>query len=451
MYRVLVIDTNKRPLMPTHPARARQLLRDKKAAIYLKYPFTIILKREINELDAVQPIELKIDPGSKTTGLALVDVNKSKVLLGINLIHRSNNIKDSLDSRRNCRRRRRSNLRYRKPRFDNRSSSKRKDRFPPSVLSRVDNIKNMYLKLSKYIPINNIVIEDVRFDLQKIENNEISGKEYQQGELYQFEIREYLLEKFDRTCVYCNAKNIPLQVEHVIPKSKGGTNRLSNLVISCIKCNQSKSNLDLKDFLKNKSTLLNNILSQLKKPLKDAGLTNITRNKIPNELEKLTGFEIERFSGSITKYNRVNMGYGKDHWIDAAQVGYPTKIYDTEFLEIKAMGRGNRQMCLMDKYGFPRTGPKQCKTFKGFQTGDIVEAIVTKGKKIGKYLGKIAIRNTGNFNINTSNGILQGISFKYCKIKQRNDGYLYSFKLFSFDFSPRRRVLINNLEGINIG
>jgi hypothetical protein len=94
-------------------------------------------------------------------------------------------------------------------------------------------------------------------------------------------------------------------------------------------------------------------------------------------------------------------------------------------LLIKATGYGNRQMCLMDKFGFPRTNPKGAKQVKGFQTGDMVRAVVTKGVKTGTYLGKVAVRATGSFNIITPAGTVQGISHRFCTPVQKCDGYRY--------------------------
>ena len=75
-----------------------------------------------------------------------------------------------------------------------------------------------------------------------MQHPEIFGIEYQQGELAGYEVREYLLEKWGRKCTYCGKENIPLQIEHIIPKSKGSSNRISNLAIACEKCNQKKGN-----------------------------------------------------------------------------------------------------------------------------------------------------------------------------------------------------------------
>jgi hypothetical protein len=103
---------------------------------------------------------------------------------------------------------------------------------------RVENTLSWVRKLIRFAPIGLISQELVRFDLQQIENPEISGVEYQQGELQGYEVREYLLNKWDRKCSYCGVENIPLQVEHIHPKSKGESNRVSNLCLACEKCNQ---------------------------------------------------------------------------------------------------------------------------------------------------------------------------------------------------------------------
>src|SRR5579864_3601955 len=235
MQRVIVIDSKKNPLMPCHPARARELLRKGKAAVFRLNPFTIILLNRIG--GDIQDVELKVDPGSKTTGVALVaDTQQGKeVIFAAELEHRGHQIKESLDSRRaNRRNRRHRKTRYRQARFDNR---KRPEGWlPPSLRSRVDNVVNFAKRLKRFVPITQVQVETVRFDMQKMDNPEITGVEYQQGSLQGYEIREYLLEKWQRTCAYCGVQNVPLQVEHIQPKSKGGTNRISNLSIACHPC-----------------------------------------------------------------------------------------------------------------------------------------------------------------------------------------------------------------------
>src|SRR5690606_24129390 len=129
------------------------------------------------------------------------------------------------------------------------------------------------------------------------------------------------------------------------------------------------------------------------------------------------------------KYNRSRQGYPKTHWLDAACVGESGEwVYAPAALApllIKAAGRQSRQMCRMDRYGFPRTRAKQGRVQFGFQTGDIVRAVVTQGKKQGVYSGRVAVRSAGRFNITTRAGTVQGIGYHYCIPLHKSDGYAY--------------------------
>lgn len=414
--------------MPCHPARARKLLKKGRAVVFRRFPFTIILKDR--EGGKTQHIELKVDPGSKTTGIALVAdcKNGKKVFWAANLNHRGQKIRNALLSRRAIRRSRRNRkTRYRKPRFLNRTRPK--GWLPPSLQSRVDNVFTWVKRLIRFSPISEIAVETVRFDTQAMQNPEINGAEYQEGELAGYEIREYLLEKWGRQCAYCGAKNVPLEVEHIVPRTKGGSNRVSNLTISCRNCNEAKGSLDLKEFLAHDPVRLKKILARTKVPLKDAAAVNATRYATGNALKSF-GLPVSFWSGGRTRFNRIKQGLSKDHWLDAVCVGLtgervfvPQRIMP---LVISATGRGSRQMCRMDRFGFPRTSAKSKKTIKGFKTGDQVKAVVTAGKKAGTYIGRVAVRTSGSFNIKTEKGTVQGISWKYCSILHNADGYNYN-------------------------
>jgi HNH endonuclease len=230
----------------------------------------------------------------------------------------------------------------------------------------------------------------VRFDLQQLENPEISGIEYQQGELLGYEVREYLLNKWNRQCTYCKVQNIPLQIEHINPKAKGGSNRISNLCLACEHCNLKKGTQDIAQFLGKKPDLLKQIRAQVKRPLKDAAAVNSTRWSLFKRLKE-TGLPVTTGSGGQTKFNRTRLGLPKAHWLDAACVGKADRleVLTTKPLLIKATGHGSRQQCRTDKYGFPSRYVPKNPFVKGFQTGDIVKAIVTKGKKVGQYLSQI--------------------------------------------------------------
>ncbi len=421
---VFVLDSSKKQLNPTHPARARKLLKQGKAAVFKRYPFTIILKEEVERANN-QELRIKIDPGAKTTGLAVL--RNEVVLWAAELTHRGFQIRDALTTRRQSRRSRRNRkTRYRQPRFNNRIRSN--EWLPPSLISRVDNILTWVKRLLKLSPVTTISTELVRFDTQLMQNPEICGIEYQQGQLAGYELREYMLEKWHRKCAYCGVTDTQLEIEHIIAKSKGGSNRVSNLTLSCTKCNQKKGSKPIEQFLKKKPDLLKSILAQAKRPLADTAAVNATRWKLFNSLKEL-GLPVETGTGGRTKYNRCRQSLDKTHWLDAANVGASTpeslRILVSKPLIIKATGHGNRQMCGTNAFGFPIRHRSNIKKHFGFQTGDIVKAIVTKGKKIGSYVGRILCRATGSFDITTTTGRVAGISHKYCSFIHRSDGYGY--------------------------
>jgi 5-methylcytosine-specific restriction endonuclease McrA len=429
MSKVFVLDTTGKSLDPVHPGWARKLLSAGQAAVFRRFPFTIILKKAIVDPE-IEPLRLKIDPGSKTTGLAIVNDTSGEVVWAAELRHRGETITEALAARRGVRRsRRQRNTRYRKPKFANRR--KPKGWLPPSLESRIANVLTWVQRLKRLCPISAISQELVKFDLQQMEHPEIQGVEYQQGELYGYEVRAYLLEKWGRQCAYCGAKDVPLQVEHIVCRAQGGSDRMSNLTLACEPCNVKKGTQDIGEFLKKKPEVLSCILAQAKVSLKDAAAVNATRWALYEQLQGL-GLPVEGGSGGRTKYNRVTRGLPKAHWLDAACIGAstPPKLHFKSItpLLIRATGHGRRQMCLMDRYGFPRTGPKQAKRVKGFQTGDLVRAVVTEGKHCGIYVGRIAVRATGSFNLTTTKGTVQGINARFCQAVHRCDGYTYTYE-----------------------
>ena len=391
--------------MPTTPRRARLLRKAGRADMVCINPATIRL-RDRDRCD-VQPIELKIDPGSKTTGLALV-VQCAKrswiVLCAWELTHRGQQIVQSLLARAAHRRSRRSRkTRYRPARFLNRTRPS--GWLPPSLRSRIDNVVGFCRKTMTRAAVSALVVENVRFDMQQLQSPEISGAEYQQGTLAGYEVREYLLLKWNHCCGYCQTNNVPLQVEHIVPISRGGTHRISNLCLACGPCNQKKANRPVSEFLAKKPDLLKTILAQAKTPLKDAAAVNSTREALVAELQGF-GLPVHTGTGGLTKFNRTQQGYAKSHWLDAACVGETgTQVNITRIqhiTQIKARGRGSRQMCLVDKFGFPRTAPKTIKRIHGFQTGDRVRLIQPQGKYKGVHEGFVAVRARGQFDITTT-------------------------------------------------
>ena len=435
---VLVLDRRKQPLMPCSERRARLLLTRGRARVHRMVPFTIRLVDRLQENSTLQPVRLKLDPGSKTTGLALVRERETMdestgeiirtltVLMLLEIQHRGQTIHEALTQRRAFRRRRRGNLRHREPRFDNRTRPE--GWLAPSLRHRVDTTTAWVDRLCRWVPVAALSQELVRFDTQQMQNPEISGTEYQQGTLAGYEVREYLLEKWNRTCAYCGAKNTPLEIDHIHPRSQGGSDRVSNLTIACHDCNQAKGNSPLEQFLAKQPEVLQRIQAQSQAPLRDAAAVNSTRWALYQRL-KATGLEVEVASGGRTKWNRHRLHLPKTHSLDAACVGHVDAIHRWQqpVLTIQATGRGSYQRTRLTKHGFPRGYLTRSKSAFGFQTGDMVKAVVTTGKKVGTYLGRVAIRATGSFNIQTGNGLIQGIHHRFCTLIQRADGYGYSW------------------------
>ena len=419
---VFVLDTNRKPLTPCKPGVARSLLKAGKASVFRRYPFTIILNKEVDANP--EPLELKLDPGSKVTGIALKQGNH--IIFAAELQHRGQQIKEALLSRRQLRRSRRNRkTRYRPARFLNRTRPE--GWLAPSWQHRVDTLMTWVHRFRRLAPVGRITQELVRFDLQLMENPEISGVEYQQGELQGYEVREYLLFKWDRTCAYCGAQNVPLEVEQIQPRSKGGSDRVSNLTMACHSCNQAKGNGDIRDFLSGQPDVLSRLLRQAKSPLKDAAAVNSTRWALFKAL-KATGLPVTTGTGGQTKFNRLRLNLPKAHWLDAACVGpvESLEVLTSKPLLILAKGHGTRQMCGTNKYGFPNRHRSRRQIHKGFQTGDMVTALVTAGKKIGSYLGRVLCRASGSFDITTASVRVAGISHKYCQPIHSTDGYAYA-------------------------
>ena len=438
---VLVIDKHKQPCNAISKAYARMLLHSKQAVIYKRFPFTIRLKND-NAVFKNNSYTVKLDPGSRTTGIAIVD-DKDAVVMLAELEHRGHIIKKNLDSRRAIRNHRRQRkTRYREARFLNRV--KPEGWLAPSVKSRADNVINFIRKYKKLINIDKVMIESVSFDVAQMSSEiKLYGVDYQQGSLYQKKLRDFVFSRSNGKCSYCGKQ--AQEIDHIVPRSKGGTDSVNNLTASCRSCNEKKSNLSLKAF----SKLMNKDYSHLepKKLPKDAAIVQSARNYMIREITRLIPDTITH-DAWLTKYNRDELGLPKQHYYDALSVGNTQdyKFLTDKVLTISAKGRGSRQMCSMDRFGFPRTSAKASKSVKGFQTGDIVKAVVPSGSKRGEYLGRVVVRSYGYFSIKTNKETIQGIGYKYCSIVQRNDGYSYNYKERDFLSDMNNRVSVASLK-----
>ncbi|PWL19946.1 MAG: HNH endonuclease [Altererythrobacter sp. XM-24bin4] len=443
---VFVLDKRKNPLMPCSQRRARLLLERGRAVVHRHHPFTIRLKDRVG--GKTQPVEIRVDPGSKGTGLAVVRIAEDTcpetgevttivhVLERIELRHRGAAIRKALLQRSQRRRRRRSkNLRYRAPRFNNRRRPK--GWLPPSLQHRVDTTASWVRRLSRMAPVLRARVETVRFDTQALETPEISGIEYQQGTLAGYEVREYLLEKWGRCCAYCDATGVPLQIDHIHPRARGGSNRVSNLTLACGPCNQTKGSTPVEAFLAHAPKRLARILAQARRPLQDAAAVNATRFAVCSAISDQTGLPITRFSGGQTKWNRTRAGLAKTHANDAVCVGPTDQVVGAAgpTLLVTCTGRGTRQRIMPNAHGFARGHRPRTKSVQGFRTGDLVRAEIPSGVNAGVWTGRIAVRSTGWFLLTaTGQGAdgerghrkIGGVAARYCALVASGDGYGYA-------------------------
>lgn len=319
---VYVISKDGQSLMPTSRfGKVRRLLRDKKAKVVRRCPFTIKLLYEPESL-IVQEVVLGQDTGSKHVGTACIA--NDKVLYQSEVTLRDD-IKKKMDSRRVFRRNRRQRkTRYRRPRFLTRANSTKKDRLPPSVKHKFQAHIEEIEFCKKILPVSKIVLEVSQFDTALMKNPSLINEKvkhwgYQKGFDYSYSSRrEAVLHRDNYTCQCCSKKHTRLEVHHIIYRSMGGTDDERNLITLCEKCHSDVHASKL--VITKKPKKLN---------LKHATHMSIIRS----QLLKVYPQAIETF-GFVTKENRNNLNLQKDHYIDACVIasgGYTFKHNDEIF------------------------------------------------------------------------------------------------------------------------
>ena len=351
---VYVLNKHEEPLMPCNPARARHLLRDKKAEVVNLEPFTIQLL--YGSSGHTQPITLGVDPGYKNIGLSAVT---DKQELYRSEIEIRTDIPKLLEKRRMFRRTRRGRkTRYRKPRFLNRNQ---KGWVPPSVRHKLDTHIRLVNMIKNILPVTEVIVEVANFDIQKIKNPDIEGMEYQQGDQLGFwNIREYVLHRDNHTCRHCNGKSSDkiLQVHHIESRKTGGDSP-GNLLTLCKTCHQDhhKGRIELK----------------IKRPrsFKSETFMSIIRWRLVNKIDAGHTY------GYITKYNRINLGREKSHTNDAFVIAggkENTKRSDVIYIQ-KQVRRNNRKLFK----GYRGEIPNQCnREVFGFK---LFDKVIFEGKK----------------------------------------------------------------------
>ena len=325
--KVYVLSKTEKPLMPTTPARARKMLRDGKATVTQRTPFTIKLTVQTKEY--TQPVTLGIDAGSKTIG---VSAGTEKEELYSSEITLRDDIVELLSEKRQYRRTRRNRLRYRKPRFLNR----RKDNgwLAPSIQHKIDSHLKIVESIYKILPVSKIIVEVASFDLQKVKNPDIQGEEYQMGEQLDFwNVREYVLFRDNHKCQHCHGKSRDkiLNVHHIESRKTGG-DAPGNLVTLCETCHDKYHKGEIQLKIKRGQSL------------KDAAFMGIMRWAFYNKLKELYP-NVSFTYGYLTKNIRIQSGLEKTHSTDAYCIAgnMESKRTDTGYVQ-KFVRKNNRSL-----------------------------------------------------------------------------------------------------------
>ena len=404
---VYVINKDGKPLMPCKPSKARKLLKNNKAKVVKREPFTIQLL--YGSSGYKQNIVLGVDAGSKHIGLSATTKIKELYAADIEL---RNDIVDLLSTRRQNRRIRRNRLRYREPRFNNRVHSKNKGWLAPSIEQKIQchfkSVEDVY----KILPVSKIIVEVASFDIQKIKNPEISGVEYQKGEQLDFwNVREYVLFRDNHICQCCNgkAKDTILNVHHIESRKTGG-NAPNNLITLCETCHKDYHNgiIELPKTIRRGMSF------------KDATFMGVMRWSFYNKLKELYP-NVKLTYGYITKNTRISNNLPKEHYIDARCISSNPNAEPLGYYFYKKKVRcHNRQIY---KANILKGGRKKLNQapylVKGFRLFDKVLYDNQECFIFGR-------RSTGYFDLRKLDGtkIHNSASYKKIKLLETRKGYL---------------------------
>lgn len=360
---VYVLDVNGDPLMPTdRHGKVRRLLKSKKAKVVKRTPFTIQLLYRTNKY--TQPLTLGIDAGSKHIGLSVSTENK-EVYVG--QVEPRQDVSDLLTERRQFRRTRRNRLRYRSPRFNNRVSTKHKGWIAPSIECKIQTHINVVERLHQIMPITEIIVEVAEFDTQKILNPEIQSKEYQEGPLFNSNLRQYVFARDNYTCQWCKGKSKSsiLHIHHWNYWRGDHTNKPSSVITLCDVCNDSKNH--------KKGGFLYGWEPKITNNLKDAAFMNISRWAFYNRLKEIYP-NVKLTYGYITKTMRNEYEIEKSHIEDALCIAeHPNAERLPYYYLLKKNRVHNRKIHKANKLKGDRLKLNQAPHLvKGYRLNDIV-------------------------------------------------------------------------------
>jgi hypothetical protein len=358
---IYVLDNNGTPLMPTtRHGHARRLLRDGKAVLVSIYPFIIQLTYESTK--HVQEVRLGVDTGTKHVGLSATS-RKKELFSAVGELR--TNIVDLLSTRREMRRTRRHRLRHRPARFNNRVHSKHKGWLPSSVENRIAFHIKLINMVYDILPVRHVVLEIGVFDIQKINNPDISGKEYQEGEQMGFwNTREYVLYRDSHICQHCKGKSGDkiLNVHHIETRKVGGDSP-NNLITLCETCHDRYHRGEI--VLKVKRG----------KPMRDAAAMNMMKAALYDRCKRIFGKDnVSDTWGYITKYVRIHCELPKEHNVDARVISGNPMARPCEVWHIHQVRRHNRQIHKANKLKGGKLKPNQAPYLvHDFRLNDIVK------------------------------------------------------------------------------
>ncbi len=408
--KVFVLSLSGKPLMPTTPRRARLWLKAKQARVVSREPFTIQLGFETT--GCTQPVTVGVDTGSQTVGLAAA--TNGEVVYQAE-VHLRNDVSLKLTRRRQYRRNRRHRkTRYRPARWGNRRRPS--GWLSPSIRCKAEATVKAVRFVASFLPVCQVKVEVGSFNTQQMQNPEISGLEYQQGQLEGYQIREYVLRKWQHRCAYCGARGVPLQMEHIIPKARGGTDRPSNLTLACEPCNLRKGKQTATEFG------YSQVQAQARRPLHDAAHVSSMKTSVVQQLKDLFGSDRVTITyGYETKYKRIQtLDLPKSHTNDAmaiacsfSEVVKPLPILS----QIRCLPRGQYQL-FNGKHSEHRVwAPRKV---KGWKLYEVVEVKGHVGYIGGRRLkGAFVIKDLA-----TSKTLLEAVPGKLRRLRRPSHGWL---------------------------
>jgi len=405
--RVFVLDRRQQPLMPCSPRRARLLLRSGRARVHRRVPFTIRLVDRALAESTVPGVQVKIDPGSRATGVAVARTDAAGVVNGLATVeiqHRGAQIHRRLITRAGFRRARRNrNLRHRHARFNNRRRPE--GWLAPSLRHRVETTMTWVTRLRALAPVTSLTVEVVRIGERRPAGREVVAS--------------------PRRCAYCDVSGVPLQRDHVHPRARGGGDRAGNRVWACTPCNRAKGTRSVEDFVADPVRLAH-ILAAATTPRHHAAAATTTSAALLRELAA-TGLPLEIAPGSRTRANRGRLGLAKSHTLDALLAGEveSVRIWPAHVLVARSMGRGSYSRTRSTRHGFPRLRLTRIKKHFGFATGDQVRVVKPGGSAV---TGRVAIAASGTFKITTTAGWVIWASHRRCRLLSKGDGWSYGRK-----------------------